>query len=1123
MFHLEDPLLISRFYAVVTEPDQQAATSTPIFINCFNRLTQLRSLVDWLLQAGQRRIVLLDNMSTYPPLLQYYQELDSELRVTVVKLPLNYGHMALWESGILDRLGWAQQYVYTDPDVLPVGDCPHDFVSYFSNILNQYPAIIKAGFGLIIDDIPDCYRFKNEVLTWEKQFYDFPIAPNLYFAPVDTTFALYRGCYHISDRQMFETAKRNAIRTGAPYLARHLDWYMDSDHPSEEQMYYRTHALPGVTSWNLETIPVNVAHDVELARRGVRMIQDPDMPIAAPAICPPSINQVLQQAISNHQEGNLHEAERLYRTVLTVEPQHPDANHNLGVLAVQNNQPDSGLPFFKVSLDANPGIVQYWQSYIDTLIHVGQFALARQVLADGRQQGLTGEAVDAFEARLAGPSHDESNELVARFCEGRYSEAELFARRLTEQYSEHGLGWKVLGATLMSQGRKSESLEPTKKAAELLPMDAEAHNNLSNTLRIMGRFIEAEASCHRALEINPDYAEAHFNLGNVLNAMHRFLEAAASYTKALEIKPDFSGAENNLSIVRMELVRAAEAKANLRSIRESRLMHSGQDGKGMSRFNLLDLYRKNEFIGKLIGLFGGAMFFLGMFLTWDSINIGGAKRHSYAAKVNGVEISLEAFNNSYARNRELNKTSLGDAFTPALEAKLAIRKTTLDALVNNELLYCEAVRLGLTASDDEVKHSIATMPIFSKNGEFDLDKYKQILASNNQLPQLFEKMQRRNLLANKARMAVVNSVKVTDHELKELYHKERDRIVLSYVIVTPKDVWNDIKVTPVEIKEYFDENKALFMSQEMVAISYIRLALTKNQDSESVSPSEIENYYARNLLRYRVAGGVAPPLQQIKERVSKDLKREINIKALLEKAADARFKNSKHAGLEPVSDTLGVPLNNFRPFTATAPPPALVGAQDVIKKIFALKDGEIGGPYETDDAVYLVRVSGRQLPVPVELSSVRKLIENRILTKKAETVSKNKAEEMLSQLADNKLSKLVRVTETFGYNAAGSIAGLGTSQELMEEVLLLTPSNPVAKRVFRTTVGWCAVRFKQRISASESDFELAKEELAKRILPVRQQKTLVKWFADRRAVAKVEINKQLATEIAKDLKAEALD
>ena len=50
-----------------------------------------------------------------------------------------------------------------------------------------------------------------------------------------------------------------------------------------------------------------------------------------------TIEQVLHQGVSAHKEGKLEEAEKLYRAILQAQPTHPDANHNLGVLAVSVN------------------------------------------------------------------------------------------------------------------------------------------------------------------------------------------------------------------------------------------------------------------------------------------------------------------------------------------------------------------------------------------------------------------------------------------------------------------------------------------------------------------------------------------------------------------------------------------------------------------------------------------------------------------------------------------------------------------------------------------------------------------------------------------------------------------
>ena len=93
-----------------------------------------------------------------------------------------------------------------------------------------------------------------------------------------------------------------------------------------------------------------------------------------------TIEQALQQGVAAHKEGKFQDAERLYRAILQSQPGHPDANHNLGLLAVSFNKADLALPLFKTALEANPKIEQFWLSYIDALIKEQKFDDAKEVV-----------------------------------------------------------------------------------------------------------------------------------------------------------------------------------------------------------------------------------------------------------------------------------------------------------------------------------------------------------------------------------------------------------------------------------------------------------------------------------------------------------------------------------------------------------------------------------------------------------------------------------------------------------------------------------------------------------------------------------------------------------------------
>ena len=72
-----------------------------------------------------------------------------------------------------------------------------------------------------------------------------------------------------------------------------------------------------------------------------------------------TIDQALQQGIEAHKAGQVQDADRLYTAILKAQPNHPDANHNMGILAEGVGKVEHALPFFKTALEANPATAQF--------------------------------------------------------------------------------------------------------------------------------------------------------------------------------------------------------------------------------------------------------------------------------------------------------------------------------------------------------------------------------------------------------------------------------------------------------------------------------------------------------------------------------------------------------------------------------------------------------------------------------------------------------------------------------------------------------------------------------------------------------------------------------------------
>jgi hypothetical protein len=220
--------------------------TVPVFIISFNRVSYIQQVIESIERLGFQNITIVDNASTYEPLLDYLSKSSHR----VVRLPQNFGHLALWRSERFSRIIDRERFILNDSDVAPAPDCPTDIAEFLDDVLERYPRHTKAGLSLRIDDLPDFYAFKDQVLAWETPFWETVLDDGHCEAAIDTTFALYRPGIHCDEERWWRS-----IRTAPPYSAVHLPWYQNTGNLSAEDAYYQR-AVAGISSqWSI-TDPV---------------------------------------------------------------------------------------------------------------------------------------------------------------------------------------------------------------------------------------------------------------------------------------------------------------------------------------------------------------------------------------------------------------------------------------------------------------------------------------------------------------------------------------------------------------------------------------------------------------------------------------------------------------------------------------------------------------------------------------------------------------------------------------------------------------------------------------------------------------------------------------------------
>lgn len=195
----------------------------PIVINNFNRLTTTRRLVNDLKGLGYKEIHILDNNSTYPPLLEWYDEEPC----IVHRLSENLQGLSIYNSSYIEDFKHYPWIVYTDSDIELNPDTPPLFIEHLISLAEKY-SINKVGLAIRIDDLPET-PFATEYKNWEQKYWTISPEPNVYEAHIDTTFCI------IKPTLPFDYI---ALRVAGNLTCKHVPWYCDFDNLDEEEKYF---------------------------------------------------------------------------------------------------------------------------------------------------------------------------------------------------------------------------------------------------------------------------------------------------------------------------------------------------------------------------------------------------------------------------------------------------------------------------------------------------------------------------------------------------------------------------------------------------------------------------------------------------------------------------------------------------------------------------------------------------------------------------------------------------------------------------------------------------------------------------------------------------------------------
>jgi peptidyl-prolyl cis-trans isomerase D len=409
-----------------------------------------------------------------------------------------------------------------------------------------------------------------------------------------------------------------------------------------------------------------------------------------------------------------------------------------------------------------------------------------------------------------------------------------------------------------------------------------------------------------------------------------------------------------------------------------------------------------------------------------------------AATVGGETISIDDFRRQYEQSERQVQQIYGANYTPELGRQLGIAVQALDGLIAKHILTAEAERLGLSVSPEELRTAILDIPSFQENGAFiGQELYQQTLRSNGFTVADFERELRSQLLVQKLRDVLSQTLYVTDQDIESSYRDQVERASIRYVQIEGNATRfpSVAAPTPAELDAYFQAHRTDFRIPERRSVDYLIVEPRLLRSTIQLEEAELRAFYDANIAEFTEEEQVRArhilltadgpeAVAAAKARVE-DLKKRI---AAGEDFAALARQYSQDETTKDRGGELGF-------FGRGRYNPELEAAA------FAGKPGDLVGPIESDllsqTGIDLVQIMDRRDGGVADYESVRPRIQSRLLNDRSQSASETLARELDAKIKEDEITTgdgmraLAQGREGVAFESAGpftrddNVAGFG--------------------------------------------------------------------------------------------------
>ncbi len=437
------------------------------------------------------------------------------------------------------------------------------------------------------------------------------------------------------------------------------------------------------------------------------------------------------------------------------------------------------------------------------------------------------------------------------------------------------------------------------------------------------------------------------------------------------------------------------------------------------------------------------------------------------ASVGSDDISKEAYLKEFNTAKRRLQQQLGKNYTA--EINLKVKFSTIQSMVDRRVLAQLADESDYATTQRELQMLIQSNDVFKVEGKFSIDRYKDLLRLNGISDVEYERIQTEGLTQNQIKRNFSDSAFLTPSALKRIQSLNDQERKFSHIMLNTKNYIDEVKVNPESVKEFFDENKQVFLEPQKVKVDFVELSTKEIAKSIKVNDDDLSNLYEDEQARFsteeeRKAQHILVESEGLANTIITQLKQG-------ESFAELAAKHSQDTGSKDSGGDLG-----FFAMGAMVP--------EFEAKVFAMKEGEVSSPVKTDFGYHIIKLNKIKASEVKSFESLRseltKLYTEREVQKSiyklTEQLSNLSYEEDLEAVA-NQMDLELRTSEFFTQDTKEYDAKF-VAAAYSDEVLNKGESS---KLIELSKDKFVVLRINERNPQREKTFDEVKVEIAKHL------------------------------------------